>query len=86
MILDRIFIKPERTTLAVGKEKFSRSFVKSISWRIVGTVDTILISYLITGEIRFALSIGAIELITKMGLYIIHERIWNKTSWGKSKQ
>ena len=84
MILDRIFIKPERTTLAVGKENLSRSFVKSISWRIVGTVDTILISYLITGEIRFALSIGAIELITKMGLYIIHERIWNKTSWGKS--
>jgi uncharacterized membrane protein len=83
MILDRIFIKPERTTL--GKEKLSRSFVKSISWRIVGTVDTILISYLITGEIRFALSIGAIELITKMGLYVIHERIWNKTSWGKSK-
>lgn len=86
MILDRIFIKPERTALAAGKEKLSRSFVKSISWRIVGTVDTILISYLITGEIRFALSIGAIELITKMGLYIIHERIWNKTSWGKSKQ
>jgi uncharacterized membrane protein len=54
-----------------------------MSWRIVGTLDTILISYFITGEMSFALSIGGIELVTKMMLYVAHERLWNKVNWGK---
>lgn len=65
-------------------EKWSRSFIKSISWRIIGTLDTIVISYLVTGTLSFALSIGAIELVTKMGLYVVHERVWNRIQWGKS--
>jgi uncharacterized membrane protein len=54
-----------------------------MSWRIIGTLDTILISYFITGEMSFALSIGGIELVTKMMLYVGHERLWNKVNWGK---
>ncbi|HBB48785.1 MAG TPA: hypothetical protein DCZ44_04015 [Flavobacteriaceae bacterium] len=65
-------------------EKWSRSFIKSISWRIIGTLDTIVISYLVTGIFSFALSIGAIEFVTKMGLYVVHERVWNRIHWGKS--
>ena len=65
-------------------EKWSRSLIKSISWRIIGTLDTIIISYLVTGTLSFALSIGAIELVTKMGLYVVHERVWNRIHWGKS--
>lgn len=64
-------------------EKPLRSVVKSISWRIIGTLDTILISWLITGELTLALSIGTIELVSKMVLYFFHERIWNKINWGK---
>lgn len=64
-------------------EKPIRSVVKSLSWRILGTLDTILISWLITGVIATALSIGAIELFTKMLLYFFHERLWNLVSWGK---
>ncbi len=64
-------------------EKPIRSVVKSISWRIVGTVDTILISSIITGNIKTAFSIGAIELGTKMLLYFFHERVWNSIKWGK---
>lgn len=67
-------------------EKWSRSFIKSISWRIIGTLDTIIISYLVTGTLSFALSIGAIELVTKMGLYVVHERVWNRIHWGKSEK
>lgn len=60
-----------------------RSIVKSISWRMLGTIDTIVISWLVTGEIAIAFSIGSIELLTKMVLYFFHERIWNTIKWGK---
>ncbi len=64
-------------------EKHWRSVVKAISWRTVGTVDTIIISWLITGKLTFAVSIGAVELFTKMFLYYGHERIWNKIKFGR---
>ena len=67
-------------------EKPYRSVVKAISWRATGTVDTILISYLITGHAKFALSIGFVELFTKIFLYYVHERIWNKLSFGRVKE
>jgi uncharacterized membrane protein len=73
--------------IPMPKEKvvnsYYRSFTKALTWRIVGTLDTIFLSYFVTGKIKIALSIGAIELITKTLLYFIHERIWNKFRWSK---
>lgn len=70
-------------TLINGKIKESRtvdsnlkSVLKTISWRIVGTIDTMVISYLITGDFTVAFSIGSVEVITKMILYYLHERVW----------
>lgn len=57
-------------------DKPIKSFMKSLSWRIVGTMDTIIISYLITGRVTVALSIGSVEVITKTILYYFHERLW----------
>ena len=70
-------------TLSNTDEKSKRSFLKTISWRMIGTLDTILISWLITNTLSFALSIGVVELFTKMFLYYFHERFWNKINWGK---
>lgn len=67
-------------------DKPYRSIVKTISWRAVGTLDTIVISYLVTGSFAMAASIGSIELVTKMVLFYFHERAWNKISFGKEKQ
>ena len=67
----------------VSSEDSLRSIVKSISWRAIGTIDTIIISFFITGEGSLALSIGSIELVTKMVLYFFHERLWNLIKWGK---
>jgi uncharacterized membrane protein len=58
---------------------------KAISWRIVGTLDTILISYLITRDDLIGLKIGLSEVVTKMFLYYIHERIWFKIKIEKSR-
>ena len=67
-------------------EKPYRSVVKAISWRTVGTIDTIVVSYFITGNLVMAASIGTIEVITKMVLYYFHERAWNKISFGRVKE
>lgn len=65
------------------KEKTYRSIAKTISWRTIGTIDTVLISWLVIGDITWAMSIGGVELFTKMGLYFLHERTWNKIKFGK---
>ena len=87
MIADQVvFNKPGHTSTYRAdrsSEKPKRSIVKSISWRIVGTLDTIIISWIITGTLTLAFSIGFVELMSKMVLYFFHERIWNKIQWGK---
>jgi uncharacterized membrane protein len=69
----------------MAEEKHYRSLVKALSWRVTGTMDTILISFLITGQAKWAISIGFVELFTKIFLYYVHERIWNKLSFGRVK-
>ena len=59
-----------------------RHVAKTITWRIVGTLDTMVIGWLITGNPITGLKIGGIELFTKMILYFIHERIWFKLNLG----
>lgn len=83
MILDQLIISSKKEKRSTAQEHFSRSLLKSVSWRIIGTLDTIVISYIITGKLAFALSIGGIELVTKMILYVVHERVWNKIKWGR---
>jgi uncharacterized membrane protein len=89
MIIEQMFSKSSEISSQKVKDNSSinetakRSFAKTISWRIIGTLDTVLISWLITGTFSFAISIGAIELFTKIGLYFFHERVWNSVSYGK---
>lgn len=67
------------------KDKNYRSILKSISWRITGTIDTFVISFLITGKFTIAMSISSVEILTKFTLYYFHERIWNKINIGREK-
>ncbi len=88
MITERLILSSkEGDKNSYSKDKNSespkRSIAKSVSWRAIGTLDTILISWIVTGTLALAFSIGFIELITKMILYFFHERIWNTISWGK---
>ncbi|WP_258097494.1 DUF2061 domain-containing protein [Marinoscillum pacificum] len=61
-----------------------RSLTKSISWRTIGTLDTIALAYFYTGQFNTAVSIGGLELFTKIALYYLHERIWARFKWGRS--
>lgn len=82
MILDQALAN-SREKKGKASEKPVRSIAKAISWRIVGTLDTILVAWFLTGEVKTALAIGSVEVITKMLLYFGHERIWNKINFGK---
>lgn len=62
-----------------------RSLVKAISWRVTGTIDTFIISWLITGQILLASGIAFTEILTKIFLFWMHERVWNKINWGRSE-
>jgi uncharacterized membrane protein len=55
-----------------------RHIAKTITWRIIGTLDTIILSWIITGDLKVGMAIGGVEVITKMLLYFVHERIWYK--------
>ena len=69
-----------------GQEKHSRSVVKAISWRVLGSVDTFLLSWLFTGSPKAAGAIASTEVITKIVLYYAHERAWSSITWGMSPQ
>jgi len=60
-----------------------RSVVKAVTWRIVGTADTFVLSWLITKEPVTAGAIASLEVITKTFLYYFHERGWNRVKWGR---
>jgi uncharacterized membrane protein len=62
-----------------------RHILKTITWRIVGTLDTIVLGWLITGNFQTGLGIGAAEILTKMTLYYLHERLWYQSRFGLGK-
>ena len=61
-----------------------RSALKALSWRAIASLDTFVISYIITGKVVWATAIASIEVLTKMILYYGHERVWAKVKWGNS--
>lgn len=68
------------------KVTVKRHLLKTITWRVVGTIDTMLLSGFITGSWETGLTIGGVEVITKMVLYFFHERVWYRyTDFGVDK-
>jgi uncharacterized membrane protein len=63
----------------------TRTILKTLSWRIVGTLDTMALGWIITGSPLVGLKIGGLELITKFVLYYLHERVWLKSKFGIKK-
>ncbi|MES2983850.1 MAG: DUF2061 domain-containing protein [Pseudomonadota bacterium] len=65
------------------REARARSLAKAVSWRITGSIDTFILSWLITGDARIAGAISAVEVLTKIILFYVHERVWGKIRWGR---
>ena len=73
------------------KSKKSRSLVKAFTWRFTATIDTFVISYLVIWQSDFtafetAGLIAGFEILTKITLYYIHERLWSSITWGRGPE
>jgi uncharacterized membrane protein len=66
-----------------GGVRHVRSIAKSISWRAIGTIDTAVLSLIVSGSLKGALTLGASEIFTKIALFYAHERIWSSVKWGR---
>lgn len=72
----------QATTAPAGKEAHLRSVAKAVSWRFVGSMDTFVISFVLTGNLVWAGSIASAETLTKIILFYLHERVWRRVRWG----
>lgn len=66
----------------LAEDSSSRSIAKAVTWRFVGALDTVVIALLVTRHVGVSLSIGGTEIVTKMVLYYLHERVWLRVRWG----
>ena len=64
------------------KVSVRRHLLKTITWRVVGTIDTMILGWLVSGDLTVGLTIGSFEVVTKMVLYFLHERAWYKIDFG----
>jgi adenylylsulfate kinase len=67
------------------RESHLRSFMKALSWRIFGTLITMMFTYTITEKISFMLYIGLFEFVSKIVLFYVHERIWGIITFGSPR-
>jgi sulfate adenylyltransferase subunit 1 (EFTu-like GTPase family)/uncharacterized membrane protein len=68
---------------AGGRETHARSVLKAITWRGTGSIDTFVLTWLITGSTMWASSVASTEIVTKIAAYYLHERVWALVSWGR---
>lgn len=79
---ERVWFKINLSKDGETLESRKRHIVKTITWRIIGTIDTMILAWIISGNPLTGLKIGLAEVITKMALYYLHERAWYKSNYG----
>jgi uncharacterized membrane protein len=72
----------QRAEKRSSSERPLRSLIKAMSWRVTGSIDTLLLSWFFTGNLKVAAAIGLTEVVTKMVLYYLHERAWSRIPLG----
>ena len=66
-------------------ESNTRSIAKAISYRTLGSLSTALIVFIFSGDLKVSAGVGALDVVMKMVLYYLHERIWNHISYGRQR-
>jgi len=67
------------------RETHARSMMKAVSWRVTGTVATTLLVYVFTRRFALSLAVGGLEFVSKIGMYWLHERAWDRLKFGKEE-
>lgn len=79
---ERVWFNINLSKSGLVRESKMRHLAKTVTWRMVGTADTMVLAWLLTGNPLTGVKIGLAELLTKMILYYIHERIWYRIDYG----
>ena len=79
---ERAWFKINLTKAGYIRKSRIRHIIKAVTWRIIGTLDTMVLGWIISGNAMAGLKIGLVELLTKMFLYYLHERVWYKSTYG----
>jgi adenylylsulfate kinase len=66
-------------------ESHTRSLAKAVSYRLLGSGITAVIVLIWTGRPGISFGIGLFDMVAKIGLYFLHERVWNHINFGKIK-
>ena len=84
---ERAWARAVRIWRRRGSQKVLRktSVGKALTWQVLASADTTFLAWLVTGNIIAAVSIGGVEIFTKLFFYYTHERVWSKVSWGRIK-
>jgi uncharacterized membrane protein len=67
-------------------ETHVRTIIKALSWRLIATLVTFTVAWIVTGELSFAAEIGIADTIIKLGAYYLHERTWMRVAFGTLKK
>jgi uncharacterized membrane protein len=62
-----------------------RSIAKAVSYRMLGSICTALIVFVFSGNIRTSVGVGALDVVMKIALYYLHERLWNHIPFGRQR-
>lgn len=68
------------------RETHTRSVAKALSWRILGTMATTLLVFIFTRKWSVSLAVGGVEFLSKIGLFWLHERIWDRVPLGRERE
>ena len=83
---ERTWFKINLSKDGIMQESRKRHIAKTVTWRIIGTLDTMILAWIISGDPLTGLKIGLAEVITKMTLYYFHERTWYKINYGLNER
>ena len=67
-------------------ESNARSLAKAVSYRVLGSMGTTLVVFFFSGNMTLSVGVGALDMLLKIGLYFVHERIWNYIPYGRPKR
>ena len=63
----------------------TRSIAKAVSYRVLGSISTAIIVFVFSGDLKVSLGVGALDVVMKVALYYLHERLWNHISFGRQR-
>lgn len=70
---------------AIGRSPLqarSRALTKTLLYRALMVVITVIVALVVTGNVTDAINIGLVANVVKTGTYYAHERLWDRISWG----